>query len=95
MKRYISLFENFNDDVQYMVKPVGDSFRIFAKTPKMKADGSEYEDCESLFGKGTMWKDYDSHSSAKTAIDSMSNMSHSMSKSSGGKPHGPNEYFAD
>ena len=68
MKRYISLFENFNDDVHYMVKPVGDSFRIFAK----KADGSEYEDCESLFGKGTMWKDYDSRSSAKAAIDSMS-----------------------
>ena len=75
MKRYISLFENFmkiKDDVHYIVKPVGDSFRIFAKTSKMKADGSEYEDCESLFGKGTMWKDYDSRSSAKAAIDSMS-----------------------
>jgi hypothetical protein len=84
MKRYISLFENFvklNDDVHYIVKPVGNSFRIFAKTSKMKADGSEYEDCASLFGKGTMWKDYDSHSSAKSAIDSMSN--------------GPREYMAD
>ena len=85
MKRYISLFENFmkiKDDVHYIVKPVGDSFRIFAKTSKMKADGSEYEDCASLFGKkGKMWKDYDSRSSAESAIDSMSN--------------GPSEYMAD
>ncbi|CAB4219232.1 hypothetical protein UFOVP1604_315 [uncultured Caudovirales phage] len=72
MKRYISLFENFNADIDYIVKPVGQHFRIFAKTSKMKADGSDYKDCETLFGKGTMWTDYDSQGSAERAIDSMS-----------------------
>lgn len=94
MKRYIMLFENFNDTVHYMVKPIGDSFRIFAKTPKMKLDGSEYADCESLFGKGTMWKDYDTHHSAKAAIASLSNMSHDMITPSYRKPHEPREYIA-
>ena len=58
--------------IKYMVQPVGDSFRIFAKTRTMIMNGSEYEDCESLFGKGTMWKDYDTDNSAQSAIDMLS-----------------------
>ncbi len=86
MKRYISLFENFNDNIDYIVKPVGEYFRIFAKTPKMEADGSDYKDCETLFGKGTMWTDYDSQGSAERAIDSMSNTGNQLYRS--GKVHG-------
>jgi hypothetical protein len=44
------------------------------------------KDCETLFGKGTMWTDYDSQGSAKKAIDSMSNTGSQLYRS--GKVHG-------
>ena len=69
--KYLKLFENFNDEVHYIVKNVGNSFRIFAKTPKMKSDGSDYEDAGTLFGNGTMWKDYPTYDVAQKAVDSL------------------------
>ena len=69
--KYLKLFENFNDEVHYIVNTVGNSFRIFAKTPKMKSDGSDYEDAGTLFGNGTMWKDYPTHDEAQKAVDSL------------------------
>ena len=71
--KYIKLFENFNDEVHYTINKVGDSFRIFALTSKMKSEGGEHEDAESLFGKGTMWNDYSTYDAAQKAIDSLSN----------------------
>jgi hypothetical protein len=71
--KYIKLFENFNDEVHYTINKVGDSFRIFALTPKMKSEGGEHEDAEYLFGKGTMWSDYSTYDAAQKAIDSLSN----------------------
>jgi hypothetical protein len=70
--RYIKLFENFNDDkVSYTVNRVGNVYRIFALTPRMKSEGGDYEDCESLFGKGSMWKDYSTYADAKSTIDNL------------------------
>ena len=71
--KYIKLFENFNDEVHYTINKVGDSFRIFALTPKMKSEGGEPEDAESLFGKGDMWSDYSTYDAAQKAIDILSN----------------------
>jgi hypothetical protein len=70
--KYLKLFESFNDGVQYIVKKVGKSYRIFALTPKMKSEGGEYEDAESLFGKATMWTDYYTSDAAQKSIDSLS-----------------------
>jgi len=71
--KYIKLFENFNNEVQYFVNRVGDSYRIFAITPKMKTDGvKEPQDAESLFGKGSFWVDYDSYEAAKSIVNSLS-----------------------
>jgi len=71
--RYLKLFENFNtnDEVQYSVVDVDGSFRIFAQTPVMKQKGLQPEDCELLFGKGTMWKNYSTWEEAQMAIDSL------------------------
>jgi hypothetical protein len=71
--KHIKLFENFNDEVHYIINKVGNSYRIFALTPKMKSEGGEPEDAESLFGKGDMWSDYFTYDAAQKAIDSLSN----------------------
>ena len=71
--KYIKLFESFNNEVHYIINKVGNSYRIFALTPKMKSEGGEPEDAESLFGKGTMWSDYSTYDAAQKAIDSLSN----------------------
>jgi len=71
--KYLKLFESFNDGVQYIVKKVGNSYRIFALTPKMKSEGGEYEDAASIFGKATMWTDYYTSDAAQRSIDSLSN----------------------
>ena len=71
--KHIKLFESFNNEVHYIIKKVGNSYRIFALTPKMKSEGGEPEDAESLFGKGTMWSDYSTYDAAQKAIDSLSN----------------------
>lgn len=70
--KYLKLFENFNDEVNYIVKKVGKFYRIFALTSKMKSENAEYEDAESLFGKGTMWTDYTTYDAAQKSIDSLS-----------------------
>jgi hypothetical protein len=71
--KYIKLFENFiNDEVQYFVNKVGNSYRIFAITPKMMMDGlKEPQDAEHLFGKGSFWTDYTTYQSAQDVIDSI------------------------
>lgn len=70
--KYLKLFENFNDSkVEYSVVDVGSTYRIFAQTPVMKQKGLSPEDCELLFGKGTMWKDYLTWQDAQAAIDSL------------------------
>ena len=70
--KHLKLFENFNnDEAHYIVNKVGNSYRIFAKTPKMKSNGSDYEDAKTLFGNGIMWKEYPTHNSAQEAIDSL------------------------
>jgi len=71
--KHIKLFENFNDEVHYIINKVGNSYRIFALTPKMKSEGGEPEDAESLFGKGDMWSDYFTYDAAQKAIDILSN----------------------
>ena len=71
--KHIKLFESFNNEVHYIINKVGNSYRIFALTPKMKSEGGEPEDAESLFGKGTMWSDYSTYDAAQKAIDSLSN----------------------
>lgn len=73
--KYIKLFENFNNDkVKYFVNRVGDYYRIFALTPKMMSDGLTYkdaQDAEELFGKGSLWTDYDSYEEAENTIKSL------------------------
>lgn len=73
--RYIKLFEDFSGDkVKYFVNKVGDSYRIFALTPKMMSDGLGYKDskdAEELFGGGTLWMDYPSYESAQKIINSL------------------------
>ena len=70
--KYLKIFDNFNnDEVEYSVVDVDSNYRIFAQTPVMKQKGLNPEDCELLFGKGTMWKDYLSWEDAQAAIDSL------------------------
>jgi hypothetical protein len=70
--KYIKLFENFNNEVKYFVNKVGDSYRIFAITPKMMMDGDkEPQDAEDLFGKGSFWTDYSTYQDAQSVIDSI------------------------
>jgi hypothetical protein len=73
--KYIKLFESFNNDkVKYFVNRVGSHFRIFALTPKMMADGLTYkdaEDAEELFGKGSLWTNYDSYEEVENIIKSL------------------------
>lgn len=73
--KYIKLFENFNNDkAKYFVNRVGDYFRIFALTPKMMADGLTYkdaQDAEELFGKGSLWTNYDSYEEAEDIIKAL------------------------
>jgi len=71
--RYIKLFENFRDDkVKYFVNRVGNYYRIFALTPKMISDGvKEPQDAEDLFGKGSVWIDYDYYEDAENIIKSL------------------------
>lgn len=73
--KYIKLFENFkNDKVKYFVNKVGDSYRIFALTPKMMADGLTFKDAvdaEELFGKGSLWTNYDNYDGAENIIKSL------------------------
>ncbi len=70
--KHLKLFENFNDDeVLYSVVNVDTNYRIFAQTPVMRKKGLSPEDCELLFGKGTMWKNYLTWEEAQKAIDSL------------------------
>jgi hypothetical protein len=71
--KYIKLFENFiSDKVKYFVNKVGDSYRIFAITPKMVKDGlKDPQDAEILFGKGSYWVDYPTYQDAQSVIDSI------------------------
>ena len=70
--KYIKLFENFNNEVKYFVNKVGDSYRIFALTPKMMADGNkEPQDAGDLFGQGSFWTDYPTYQDAQYVIDSL------------------------
>lgn len=73
--KYIKLFENFkNDKVKYFVNKVRDSYRIFALTPKMMADGLTFKDAvdaEELFGKGSLWINYDNYDEAENIIKSL------------------------
>ena len=69
--KHLKLFENFNDKVDYIVKKVGNSYRIFTLTPKMKSEGGEYEDAENVFVTGTMWKNYPTYDEAEKAISSL------------------------
>jgi hypothetical protein len=70
--KYIKLFENFNNEVKYFVNKVGDSYRIFALTPKMMADGNkEPQDAEDLFDQGSFWTDYPTYQDAQDVIDSL------------------------
>ena len=71
--QYKDKLQENNDKIHYTINKVGNSFRIFALTPKMKSEGSKPEDAETLFSKGTMWKDYSTSSEAQKAIDSLSN----------------------
>jgi len=70
---YKAKLQENNNKVDYIINKVGNSFRIFASTPKIKSEKGKPEDAESLFGKGTMWKDYSTNSEAQKAIDSLSN----------------------
>jgi len=70
--KYIKLFENFNNEVKYFVNKVGDSYRIFALTPKMMVSGNkEPQDAENLFGQGSFWTDYPTYQAAQDVIDSL------------------------
>lgn len=73
--KYIKLFEDFsNDKVKYFVNKVGDSYRIFALTPKMVSDGLGFEDAvdaEELFGKGSLWTNYENYDEAENIINSL------------------------
>lgn len=71
--KYLKQFENFNTDseVQYSIVDVDSGYRIFAQTPVMRQKGLAPEDCELLFGKGTMWRDYLSWEEAQKVIDSL------------------------
>jgi hypothetical protein len=70
--KYIKLFENFNNEVKYFVNKVGDSYRIFAITPKMMmGEDKEPQDAEILFGKGSYWIDYTTYQDAQDVIDSL------------------------
>lgn len=74
--KFIKLFENFNNEVHYTVNKVGNVYRIYAQTPKMKSNNEQHEDCETLFGKGSFWKDYNTYSDAKSVVDSLSKPNH-------------------
>ncbi len=70
--KYIKLFENFHNEVKYFVNKVGNSYRIFAITPKMVMDGEkEPQDAEDLFGQGSFWTDYPTYQTAQDVIDSL------------------------
>ncbi len=71
--KYLKLFENFNtnDEVQYSVVHVDNSYRIFVQTPVMRQKGLSPEDCETLFGKGTLWRNYSTWEEAQSTIDSL------------------------
>ncbi len=70
--KHIKLFENFNNEVKYVVNRIGGSYRIFAITPKMITDGEkEPQDAEYLFGQGSLWTDYPTYQAAQDVIDSL------------------------
>jgi hypothetical protein len=69
--RHLKLYENFNDRIDYVVRKVGNDFRIFALTPKMREEGKyDHEDAETLFGSGSMWRNYSSWQEVRKVIDS-------------------------
>lgn len=73
--RYLKLYENFNNaKVKYSVNRVGNCYRIFALTPKMMSSGLGYDDAqdaEQLFGKGSLWIDYDNYEEAENMIKAL------------------------
>lgn len=77
--KHIKLFENFNNEneVEYFVERVGNSYRIFALTPRMKSEGlkkNDARDARDLFGNGTLWTDYSTYQSAQDIIDSLTSI---------------------
>ena len=42
----------------------------------MKSNNEQHEDCETLFGKGSFWKDYNTYSDAKSVVDSLYKPNH-------------------
>ena len=73
--RYLKLYENFNNEkVKYFVNRVGNFYRIFALTPKMMSDGLTFKDAvdaEELFGKGSLWVNYDNYEEGENIIKSL------------------------
>ena len=70
--RHLKLYENFNDRIDYCVRKVGNDFRIFALTPKMREEGNfDHEDAATLFGDGSLWRNYSSWQEAYKVIKSM------------------------
>ena len=70
--KYIKLYENFHrDETKYSIGRVGDSYRIFARTPKMVANGEEPIDAKDLFGGGSLWIDYPDYVSVQKVVDSL------------------------
>jgi hypothetical protein len=50
--------------VRYSVFPRDNGYRVFAISPKT----GEWEDCQTLFGDGSLWITYPTESAAEAAI---------------------------
>lgn len=78
------LISEQNSGIKYSVQNVNGKFRIFVTTPKYTTP----TDAATVFGTGTMWKDYNTEDEAKKAIASVEN------KKSGMKtPQYPNQNY--
>jgi hypothetical protein len=63
------LISEQNLGIKYSVQNVNGKFRIFVTTPKYTTP----TDAATVFGEGTMWKDYNTEDEAKKAIASVEN----------------------
>ena len=61
------LISEQNSGIIYSVQNVNGKFRIFVTTPKYTTP----TDAATVFGTGTMWKDYNTEDEAKKAIESV------------------------
>jgi hypothetical protein len=50
--------------VRYSVFPRDNGYRVFAISPKT----GEWQDCQSLFGNGSLWATYPTEAAARDAI---------------------------